>query len=241
MKKIVIICMILLLSISVAACGQSKGSEETDIPVAEEGSLAAAKEADASKAEKRGAGNILIAYFSYGENAELPESIDASASASIQLFEGHVTGNTGLIAHYIQNAAGGELFSIQTAEKYAPDYDSVVQQGQAEKNENRKPKIATHIEDLDSYDTVFIGFPNWWYGMPMVMYSFFDEYDFSGKTIVPFCTSGGSAFSDAIDEMKQLEPDAVLLDGLHIDASSAAGAESTVKEWVSKLGLSVSK
>lgn len=240
MKKIIIICMILLLSVSAAACGQSKDSAETDISAAEETS-AVAKEADASKAEKRGTGSILIAYFSYGENAELPENVDASASASIQLFDGHVTGNTGLIAHYIQNAAGGELFSIQTAEKYAPDYDSVVQQGQAEKNENRKPKIATHIEDPDSYDTVFIGFPNWWYGMPMVMYSFFDEYDFSGKTIVPFCTSGGSAFSDAIDEMKQLEPDAVLLDGLHIGASSAADAESTVKEWVSKLGLSVSK
>lgn len=239
MKKIMMICMILLLTVSAAACGQKSESAETDI--AAEAPSAAQKQADSSKAEKSGDSSILIAYFSYGENAELPEGVDASASASIQLWNGEVTGNTGLVAHYIQNAAGGDLFSIQTAEKYAPDYDTVIDQGQAEKNENRKPKIAAHIAELDRYDTVFIGFPNWWYGMPMVMYSFFDEYDFSGKTIVPFCTSGGSAFSDAIDEMKKLEPDAAILEGLHTDGSDAADAEPAVKEWVSKLNLSASK
>ena len=99
-------------------------------------------------------------------------------------------------------------------------------------------ELATHIENLDQYDTIFVGFPNWWYGMPMVMYSFFDEYDFSGKTVIPFCTSGGSAFSDAIDEIKNMEPDATILDGLHIGSSSVTDAESRVSEWVQGLGLS---
>ncbi len=74
--------------------------------------------------------------------------------------------------------------------------------------------------------------------MPMVMYSFFDEYDFSGKTVIPFCTSGGSAFSDAIEEIQNLEPGATVLDGLHIGASSVTDAESSVNEWVAELGLS---
>ena len=74
--------------------------------------------------------------------------------------------------------------------------------------------------------------------MPMVMYSFFDEYDFSGKTVIPFCTSGGSAFSDAIDEIKAMEPDATILDGLHIGSTSVTDAESRVSEWVQELGLS---
>lgn len=180
---------------------------------------------------------ILIAYFSYGENADLPNNVDASASASIQLLNGEITGNTGLVANYIQKATGGNLFSIHTTEKYSPDYNTVVDQGQAEKNNNVKPKIATHLENLDSYDIVFIGFPNWWYGMPMVMYSFFDEYDFSGKTIIPFCTSGGSAFSDAISEIKEAEPNATVLDGLHISGSRAASAESSVGEWISGLDI----
>ena len=76
--------------------------------------------------------------------------------------------------------------------------------------------------------------------MPMVMYSFFDEYDFSGKTIVPFCTSGGSAFSDAISEITSMEPGATVLDGFHIGGSSVTGAEDRVNEWVEGLGLALS-
>ena len=154
------------------------------------------------------------------------------------MLNGKITGNTGLIADYIAKATGGDIFSILTAEKYSSNYNDTVDAGQAEKNNNVKPEIVTHIDNLDDYDTVFIGFPNWWYGMPMVMYTFFDEYDFSGKTIVPFCTSGGSAFSDSINEMKELEPNAVVIDdGLHIGASSASGAESQVNEWGNGLNI----
>ena len=105
--------------------------------------------------------------------------------------------------------------------------DGSVRQSSAEKNKIFFVPVLTDA-----------GFPNWWYGMPMVMYSFFDEYDFSGKTVIPFCTSGGSAFSDAVDEIKNMEPDATILDGLHIGSSSVTDAESRVSEWVQGLGLS---
>lgn len=164
--------------------------------------------------------------------------MDASTTASIQIFNGEVTGNTGVMAHMIAEASGGELFSIRTVEPYPDNYNDTVDAGEAEKNNGIRPELSTHIEDLQQYDTIFVGFPNWWYGMSMVMYSFFDEYDFSGKTVIPFCTSGGSAFSDTIEEIEDMEPDANVLDGLHIGGSSVSGAESRVNDWVTELGLS---
>lgn len=247
------------LVFSLAACSNTQQSSDSDPASSEESSQAAEStlaqttetealpEADnmnASDAENASTeteneeSNILIAYFTYGQNAELPNDVDASSSASIQIFNGEVTGNTGVMAHMIAEASGGELFSIRTVEPYPDNYNDTIDVGENEKNNGIRPELSTHIENPDQYDTVFVGFPNWWYGMPMVMYSFFDEYDFSGKTVIPFCTSGGSAFSDAIDEIKDMEPDATVLDGLHIGGSSVTDAESRVNEWVAELGLS---
>ena len=255
MKKITALILSVVLVFSLAACSNTQQNDASD-PVSSEAPSHAAESTPAevteteppkaeddtepasSEPEETKGSNILIAYFTYGENAELPDDVDASASASIQIFNGEVTGNTGVMARMIAEASGGELFSIRTEEPYPDNYNDTVDVGQTEKNNGIHPELATHIENLDQYDTIFVGFPNWWYGMPMVMYSFFDEYDFSGKTVIPFCTSGGSAFSDAIDEIKNMEPDATILDGLHIGSSSVTDAESRVSEWVQGLGLS---
>lgn len=255
MKKITALILSVVLMFSLAACSNTQQNDASD-PVSSEAPSHAAESTPAevteteppkaeddtepasSEPEETKGSNILIAYFTYGENAELPDDVDASASASIQIFNGEVTGNTGVMARMIAEASGGELFSIRTVEPYPDNYNDTVDVGQTEKNNGIHPELATHIENLDQYDTIFVGFPNWWYGMPMVMYSFFDEYDFSGKTVIPFCTSGGSAFSDAIDEIKNMEPDATILDGLHIGSSSVTDAESRVSEWVQGLGLS---
>ncbi|MGN0293193.1 MAG: flavodoxin [Lachnospiraceae bacterium] len=259
MKKIIALMLSFVLVFSLAACSntqqntnssttpseeQSQAEEstpaqavETEPPQAEDNVDAINTDTSPAEPEEMGS-NILIAYFTYGENAELPDDVDASTTASIQIFNGEVTGNTGVMAHMIAEASGGELFSIRTVEPYPDNYNDTVDAGEAEKNNGIRPELSTHIEDLQQYDTIFVGFPNWWYGMPMVMYSFFDEYDFSGKTVIPFCTSGGSAFSDAIEEIKDMEPDATVLDGLHIGGSSVSGAESRVNDWVTELGLS---
>lgn len=237
MKKITAMILALALAVSFTACTGTK-EEETTAPSSAQSVAASTTEPTSAESNNAENSKILIAYFSYGENAKFPDDVDASSSASIQMLDGKITGNTGLIADYIAKATGGDVFSILTAEKYPSDYNATVDAGQAEKNNNIKPEIATHIDNLDDYDTIFIGFPNWWYGMPMVMYTFFDEYDFSGKTIIPFCTSGGSAFSDSISEMKELEPNAAVIDdGLHIGASSASGAENQVKEWIDSLNI----
>ena len=178
---------------------------------------------------------ILIVYFTYGENAPLTDGVDATTSASIQYRGDALTGNIGLVADMIANATGGELFSILTTEQYPDNYDDTLDAAQAEKGS--RPELASHIDSLDGYDTVFLGYPNWWGDMPMAVYSFLDEYDLSGKAIVPFVSSGGSGFSSTIRAIGNAEPDATVLEGLSISADHAPQAEDDVADWLSQLVL----
>ena len=178
---------------------------------------------------------ILIAYFTYGENAPLADGVDATTSASIQYRGDALTGNIGLVADMIANATGGEMFSILTTEQYPDNYDDTLDAAQAEKGS--RPELASHIDSLDGYDTVFLGYPNWWGDMPMAVYSFLDEYDLSGKTIVPFVSSGGSGFSSTIRAIENAEPDATVLEGLSISANRSPRAEDDVADWLARLGL----
>lgn len=193
--------------------------------------------AEAESSEAGAQSSLLVAYFSYAENAALPDDVDASASASIQPWNGALTGNTGVVADMIAQATGADLFSIRTVEQYPDTYDATIDQGQQEQSDGARPELATHLENLDSYDTIFLGFPNWWGDMPMAVYTFLDEVDLSGKTVIPFVTSGGSGFSNTISTIQQMEPQATVQEGLSIGASSATGAQQQVESWLSELGL----
>lgn len=193
--------------------------------------------AEAESSEAGAQSNLLVAYFSYAENAALPDDEDASASASIQPWNGALTGNTGVVADMIAQATGADLFSIRTVEQYPDTYDATIDQGQQEQSDGARPELATHLENLDSYDTIFLGFPNWWGDMPMAVYTFLDEVDLSGKTVIPFVTSGGSGFSNIISTIQQMEPQATVQEGLSISGSSATGAQQQVESWLSELGL----
>lgn len=206
-------------------------STETETEQSTEGT------AEAESSEAAAQSSLLVAYFSYAENAALPDDVDASASASIQPWNGVLTGNTGVVADMIAQATGADLFSIRTVEQYPDTYDATIDQGQQEQSDGARPELATHLENLDSYDTIFLGFPNWWGDMPMAVYTFLDEVDLSGKTVIPFVTSGGSGFSNTISTIQQMEPQATVQEGLSIGASSATGAQQQVESWLSELGL----
>lgn len=237
MKKWIALLLAALLTLSLAACGSetedsseaestpsSSQTSETEEPVSEE------------PIEESSGTNMLVAYFSYAENAALPDGVDASATASIQTWNGETTGNTGVVAAMIAEATGADLFSIQTVEQYPDSYDATIDQGQEERNADARPELATHVENLDNYDVIFLGFPNWWGDMPMAVYSFLDEVDLSGKTIVPFVTSGGSGFSNTISTIEDMESGATFQEGLSISGSSAVNAQDQVTEWLSGLG-----
>lgn len=216
------------------AAGEEQSAEESTETETEQSTEGTA-EAESSEAAAQS--SLLVAYFSYAENAALPDDVDASASASIQPWNGALTGNTGVVADMIAQATGADLFSIRTVEQYPDTYDATLDQGQQEQSEGARPELATHLENLDSYDTIFLGFPNWWGDMPMAVYTFLDEVDLSGKTVIPFVTSGGSGFSNTISTIQQMELQATVQEGLSIGASSATGAQQQVESWLSELGL----
>lgn len=133
--------------------------------------------------------------------------------------------------------AGGILFSIRTSVVYPADGGELIDYAAQEQEENARPELTTHIENLDGYDTIFIGYPNWWADLPMAVYSFFDEYDFSGKTIIPFNVHNGSRFSRTIQTIQELEPDATVLeDGFTVSEQTVAEAAEDVAAWLEGLG-----
>ena len=215
------------------AADMEQPAEESTETEAEQPAEETAEESSETGAQR----NLLVAYFSYAENAALPDDVDASASASIQPWNGTLTGNTGVVAAMIAQASGADLFSIRTVEQYPDTYNATIDQGQQEQREDGRPELAAHLENLDNYDTIFLGFPNWWGDMPMALYSFLDEVDLSGKTVIPFVTSGGSGFSNTIRTVQEMEPQADVQEGLSLGASSATGAQEQVESWLSELGL----
>lgn len=133
--------------------------------------------------------------------------------------------------------AGGDLFSIRTSVVYPADGGELIDYAAQEQEENARPELTTHIENLDGYDTIFIGYPNWWADLPMAVYSFFDEYDFSGKTIIPFNVHNGSRFSRTIQTIQELEPDATVVeDGFTVSEQTVAEVAEDVAAWLEGLG-----
>lgn len=183
-------------------------------------------------AEAKTNSKILVVYFTYAENANLPDDVDASSRASLQKVDDKIIGNTALIASQIQKDLNADIFSIQVTNKYAGTYDETVNMAKQEQADNIRPELKNHISNLADYDTIFIGYPNWWGDMPMALYTFFDEYDFSGKTIIPFSTSGGSGLSNTVEEIKQLEPNATVEGATTFSAQSTGNAQTEVTSWL---------
>lgn len=246
MKRVWSFLLALVMALSLAACGNdnaAQGStpatpsptpEATEPTVAPDASQPA--ESPEASGEEEG-GGILIAYFSRVGNTDFDENTDTNTTASVVATEDGLQGNTEVIARMIQQALGGDLFLIETVDKYPVSYDETIDVGQSEGSAEARPALAATVENLDEYDTIFLGFPNWWYDMPMAVYSFLDAYDLSGKTIVPFVTSGGSGFSGALDTIAELEPDATVTDGFSVGGGSATGAQEDVNTWLAELGL----
>ena len=137
----------------------------------------------------------------------------------------------------IQAETGGQLFEIAPATPYTEDYDQLLDVAQQEQGDNARPELAGEVENWDSYSTVFVGYPDWWSDAPMLIYSFLESYDWEGKTLIPFCTSGGSGFGRSLDNLPASAPSATILEGFHVNGSSVDGATEDVAAWLDGLGL----
>lgn len=178
-------------------------------------------------------GKVLVVYFSVPET----DGVDASSGASRVIKDSKLQGNTEYVASVISETTGSDLFEIKTVHTYPGSHKALIDAAKVEIDNNARPKLATHIENLKDYDVVFVGFPNWWYDMPMPLYTFFDEYDFSGKTVIPFCTHGGSRFSGAIKTIREQEPQATVLDGYSVARERVADSEEGILKWLEKIGM----
>ena len=177
---------------------------------------------------------ILVAYFS----EPLPDNgVDATTSASRLVVNGDLYGSVQYMATIIGEETGGDMVRIQTTTPYPQDYTTLANQANQERQNDVHPELATSIENFDDYDVVFVGYPIWWYQMPMAMYSFFDEYDFAGKMIVPFSSHGGSGWSGTVDDIAGMEPQATMMNGYSISRNSVAGAADGIRQWLQQIGI----
>ena len=176
-----------------------------------------------------------------GDQTETQQSqTETTASADGKTLVAYFSrsGNTQEMASYIAEQTGGDLFRIETVQEYPGSHDPLLEFAYNERAEGARPELAAEMENLDSYDIIFLGYPNWNADLPMPLYTLLEQTDLSGKTIVPFTTHGGSGFSRTIQTIQELQPNAtVVSDGLSISRNSVAQAEGDVASWVSGLGL----
>lgn len=181
--------------------------------------------------------SILIAYFTMPEDVD-PAGADAVAGASIVVRDGEILGNVEYMAQTIQQAVGGDLLRIETVEEYPLEHEALVDFAAEEQEAGARPELATQIENLEQYDTIFLGYPNWWGDMPQALYTFLELYDLSGKTIIPFCPHGGSGFSRTQSTIAELQPNATVReDGLTLSRNDVADSAEQVTAWAQGLGL----
>ena len=180
---------------------------------------------------------ILVVYFSMPET-DNPRNMTRDEENSTVVIDGKVLGNTQYVAQLIQEMTGGDLFRIEPLNPYPTDHRTLVELAKEEQRRNFRPPLAGQVENINAYDTVFIGYPNWWADMPMALYTFLESYDLSGKTVIPFNTHGGSGFSSTISTIAGLQPNArVERTGYTVSRNVVARAKSDVEEWLVELGF----
>lgn len=231
MKKLLATILSLALIFSLAACGSSNaesGSSGTDAPSSTEApsnvtssetpsTEPATDESETPSESEPSAqpeqGKTLVAYFSW-------------------------SGNTQQLAGMIQEEVDGDLFEITPATPYTDDYDALLDQAQQEQRDNARPELANQVENWDDYDVIFVGYPNWWNDTPMAVLTFLESYDFTGKTLIPFCTHGSGGFGRSLSSVESSASGATVLDGFEVSGSSVGSAQSDVSSWIAGLQLS---
>lgn len=247
MKKTKVFVLMLTLVILLAGCSNNASTESSQDIVADTNfshkERTSENENSAENKTQNDKNNVLIAYFSRIGNIDSEHEIDAISSASVVTKGSDLLGNTEYMATLIQKAIGGDIHFIETSEKYPSEYDdsddnALDVQANKENRENAHPELATHIENLEEYDTVFLGFPNWYGDMPMAVYSFLDEYDLAGKKIYLFNSSGGGGVRNAYSEVSDLEPDAGVDKNIFSVSHSQVSelTDQDMLEWLSEIG-----
>ena len=233
MKKWTSLLLTLTTVLFLAACGNSGTQENTSEPPASV-SGSTTEETPAPTDTEAPAEEPAEEPSEEPAESETPTAEDSS-SALIAYFSW--SGNTEQVAQIIQQETGGDLFEIAPATPYTDDYNELLDIAQQEQSDKARPELAGQVENWEQYDTIFVGYPNWWSDAPMAVYTFVESYDWSGKTLVPFNTSASGGFGRSLSGLEESAAGASILDGLSFTERTLDDAQSEVTAWLNGLGL----
>jgi flavodoxin len=213
MRRFLALIAALLTAAVLAACGAQTAGQT-------------ASEAQSSAASSAAKGHILVAYFS-----QAGEQYDVGVVEK---------GSTQIVAEMIADETDADLFHIERKAAYPSKLSELLDEAQDEQKNSARPELAAAVDNWDDYDTIFLGYPIWWGDMPMPVYTFLESYDFTGKTVIPFDTNGGSGLADTVSAITKACPGATVKDGLAVSGKEAQTqqdtAKSEVQNWLKGLG-----
>lgn len=222
MKKFLLTAFSVMMIVLFTACGQNPPAAEkpAETPAANENTPTAENPPAANK------GKILVAFFSRaGDNYE------------VGVIE---KGNTKIMAEMIAEKTGADMFEIQPVQEYPFDYREATEVAKAEQESNARPEIVSYVTNLADYDTIFLGYPIYWSSFPMVIYTFLENQDFNGKTIIPFCTSAGDYMTGKENTIPEIAKGSSVREGLGVKGKMCQENPDTVREkvnaWLTGLG-----
>ena len=231
MKKITVFLMVISVLCSLVGCSGTPSSE-TAAAGSSEGALMPSDSAAETLLDPTASGNVLIAYFSWAENAVLTGEVDAVSSPSVV-----APGNVQQLAGWIQEKTGGEMFSIRVTDPYPSDWDDCLARANEERGADARPVLKENVENMDAYDVVFLGYPNWWYGVPMALLSFMEDNDLTGKQVYLFCSHGTGGLANSVDIITEALPDAQISENIFdCYEEEAPQSQEAIESWLAELG-----
>lgn len=227
MALLLLIAMLLCLT----ACENKEPASSSNDTLNNEPSVSASLQTEEQIGEPGAEHRVLIAYFSWTENA-VQDDIDAMASPSVK-----APGNVARLAGWISEETGGDLFSIRVTEPYPADWDGCLSRANDEKTDGVHPALSEMVEDISGYDTIFLGFPNWWYSCPMAIFSFIEEHDLSGKQIYLFCSHGTGGLAGSVQDITAALPESAMISEnvFHVYQDDIDSSQADLQNWMKEL------
>ncbi|MFR2776394.1 MAG: flavodoxin [Anaerostipes sp.] len=221
MKRILTVILVFVCLFSMTACSSKENT------VKQSSDRQTIQEPVTTRGEK-----ILVAYFSWAENAIIDGEVDAVTSPSVT-----APGNVAQMADWIQEKTGGNSFPIQVKEPYSSDWDDCLERANKERSDNARPKLKKSVENIEDYDVIFLGYPTWWYGAPMAVLSFIEENNLSGKQVYLFCSHGTGGLAESVGDIESVLPKSTELSEDIFDAGEdeTLSSEQDIVNWLEKL------
>jgi flavodoxin len=179
---------------------------------------------------------LALTLFCMEKRMELSAQTQTGAKKNLVVFFSW-GGNTRRITQQIQARVGGDIFEIECVTPYSSNYNTCLEEAQRDQRTQARPPLKTHIANMAQYDVIMLGYPNWWASIPMPIASFLEEYDLSGKTIIPFCSHGGGRFGQSLTAIAKLAPRAKIGEALSVNYSGGNSLANDIAVWLRKNGI----